>query len=155
MNDDSTIRRDNLRSLRLTPAQLIERCGRTYTYWRDLLSTSKKSFGEKVARSIEGDLNLPRGWLDEPHGPSAAGVEVPLVLKESQATYSATPAGASIEVALAELHSRLADAPPEAREAIAMNLAGWARQGGGDHWMRSLVALLNGTSRKQTRTGTE
>lgn len=69
MSDDASIRRANLRSLRLDPTQLKRKAGRTYSYWRDLLQSDKKSFGEKVARSIEPDLGLPRGWLDQLHDP--------------------------------------------------------------------------------------
>ena len=67
MSDDAAIRRANLRALKLDPNQLKAKAGRTYSYWRDLLESDKKSFGEKVARSMEPDLGLPRGWLDQDH----------------------------------------------------------------------------------------
>lgn len=39
-----------------------------YTYCRDLLEDSSKSFGEKAARKIEDLLHLPSGYLDQVHG---------------------------------------------------------------------------------------
>jgi hypothetical protein len=41
---------------------------KTYPYWRDLLESPAKSFGEKAARGIEERLELGRGWLDRDHG---------------------------------------------------------------------------------------
>ena len=64
MSQLALIRRENLRSLDLTPKELVAKAGRTYSYWRDLMEDGKKSFGEKVARSIEESLGLPDGWLD-------------------------------------------------------------------------------------------
>jgi hypothetical protein len=71
-NEIGQIRRENLARQALPVengrgqliARLIERCGRTYSYWRDLLSDPKKSFGEKIAREIEDKLPLPPGSLD-------------------------------------------------------------------------------------------
>lgn len=67
MSEDAQTRRDNLASLQLGPKALTEKLGRTYSFWRDL-TKSDKSFGEKLARSIEEGLDLPRGWLDRPRG---------------------------------------------------------------------------------------
>lgn len=68
MSDDAAIRRENLRGLKKTPAELRAIGGGAYSYWRDLLQDPNKSFGEKAARNIETKLNLPRGWLDTPRG---------------------------------------------------------------------------------------
>ena len=68
VSEDSGIRRANLR--RLCAARLLDarglsaRVGSRYSYWRDMLTDEKKSFGEKIARRIEEALELPRGWLD-------------------------------------------------------------------------------------------
>jgi len=70
MSEDAQIRRDNLATLQLGPKELTEKLGRTYSFWRDLVK-SNKSFGEKLARSIEDGLELPRGWLDRPPGANA------------------------------------------------------------------------------------
>ena len=67
MADDAMIRRDNLRRLTTKPNELVERCGKTYSYWRDMLSDPKKSFGEKIARHIEDCWKLPRLWMDQVH----------------------------------------------------------------------------------------
>ncbi len=82
MSEDAFIRRGNLRRLCVSrnwgPKDLTLAAGRRYSFWFDLLNDSKKSFGEKVARDIEQQLNLPRGWLDEPAAlpvPSTLGAE--------------------------------------------------------------------------------
>lgn len=67
MSEDAQIRRANLASLQLGPSGLVAKLGRSYSFWRDILET-QKSFGEKLARSIEDGLSLPRGWLDRPQG---------------------------------------------------------------------------------------
>ncbi len=71
MSDEAAIRRVNLNRLckarSWKPADLHSAMGEdggTYSYWPNLLSNSKKSFGEKTARKIEDALSLPRGWLD-------------------------------------------------------------------------------------------
>lgn len=58
-------RRARLKSLGLAPATLAQCAGRTVSYWHDLMAAPKKSFGERAARSIELDLGLPDGWLDQ------------------------------------------------------------------------------------------
>lgn len=66
MSEDASIRRENLNRLKIGARELSERVGGRYTYWRDLLTDPKKSFGEKAARKIEEKLELPRGSLDVP-----------------------------------------------------------------------------------------
>jgi hypothetical protein len=63
MSDDSLIRLENLKSLKLTARELSEKVGGRISYWNDMLS-GNKSFGEKIARKIEEKLGLPRGSLD-------------------------------------------------------------------------------------------
>lgn len=63
MSDDALIRVENLRKTGKTAVELASAIGSSYQYWRDMLD-GKKSFGEKIARKIEGKLGLPRGWLD-------------------------------------------------------------------------------------------
>ncbi|XVJ68202.1 MAG: hypothetical protein HEQ39_09575 [Rhizobacter sp.] len=69
MSDDAMIRRANLKRLMKARgwnyATLAELTGKGYSYWPELLKNEKKSFGEKVARSIEQALELPRLWLDD------------------------------------------------------------------------------------------
>jgi len=65
MSEDASIRRENLKRLKLGPQELSDRIGGRYSYWRDMLYNEKKPFGEKAARKIEERLALPRGCLDE------------------------------------------------------------------------------------------
>ncbi len=64
------IRLINLRALCATrgwgPAELGRATGRKTSQCSDMLR-GDKSFGEKIARSFEDKLSLPRGWLDVPH----------------------------------------------------------------------------------------
>jgi hypothetical protein len=68
MAEDAFIRRRNLNRLCHArgwgPRELVDRAGKSYSYWRDLLTNPDKSFGERVARDIERTLHLPRLWLD-------------------------------------------------------------------------------------------
>lgn len=68
MSEDAQLRRVNLQRLcdarGYTLRDLETRLWGRYSYWRDLLHSAEKSFGEKVARRIEDRLDLPRGWLD-------------------------------------------------------------------------------------------
>lgn len=68
MSDEALIRRENLRRLGRSPRELQALVGHSYSYWRDLMQSPSKSFGEKTARKIEEALGLPRNWLDEPGG---------------------------------------------------------------------------------------
>ena len=61
----TNIRRKNLVELGKTAAELSRDVGGSYQYWRDLLASEKKSFGEKVARKIEEAYGLTRGHLDQ------------------------------------------------------------------------------------------
>lgn len=72
MSDEAAIRRANLKALCKQRGWSIKALAERltwarYSYWRDLLENSSKSFGEKVARRIEETLDLGRGWLDEPN----------------------------------------------------------------------------------------
>lgn len=70
MAEDALIRRKNLARLCTTRGwgakDLVTHAGRRYSYWRDLLVDPSKSFGERIARNIEQELDLPRLWLDSP-----------------------------------------------------------------------------------------
>lgn len=87
------IRRTNLQALNKTPAQLSERVGGRYTYWRDMLK-GDKSFGEKIARKIEEAYGLPRGYLDAPHQPGEVlSAAEPAARYGAPAAQDAAPAG--------------------------------------------------------------
>lgn len=64
MSDEAAIRRANFRALAKTPAAAHAVLGGRYSYWRDLMETPTKSFGEKVARRIEEAYGIPRYALD-------------------------------------------------------------------------------------------
>jgi len=67
MADDALIRKKNLIRLGKNSRELVTILGRTYSYWQGLMHDPKKSFGEKIAREIEGRWGLPRLWLDDVH----------------------------------------------------------------------------------------
>ena len=93
MIDLATIRRENLKKIRErrfpTNSELARAIGRSPSQVNDMLSGTK-SFGSKIARSIEETLKLPAGYLDEPHElesiPSHRGKRIP-VLSFVQAGY--------------------------------------------------------------------
>lgn len=67
MSDDAEIRRANLNRLCKArgwkSADLAAHTGRGYSFYPPLLK-GPKSFGEKLARDLEHELEPPRGWLD-------------------------------------------------------------------------------------------
>lgn len=126
VSEDRLIRVDNLRRLckargwitdkSLGASELRNRLGRSYVFWRDLLN-GDKSFGEKLARDIEGGLALPRGWLDNAEAavPSEEGSSQPdLVYRSGSMTVATELKGPvrdiDIDVALSQSLHYLADA---------------------------------------------
>lgn len=70
--DIQSVRRSNLRRAiedleHGNMTALAERAKKSPTQISDMLS-GRKAFGEKVARAIERALDLPSGWMDQPHG---------------------------------------------------------------------------------------
>lgn len=76
MSDTQNIRRENLNALCLrhgwvshksthlgSPSELVNRLGRSSSFWSDRL-TGRKSIGAELAREIEETLNLPKYSLD-------------------------------------------------------------------------------------------
>lgn len=61
------------------------------------------------------------------------------------------PKPSSLATCLDALAAALAAAPASSREALALNLAGWARDGGRGPWQQVVQALLDGASGKQRR----
>lgn len=68
MNEDSLLRRENLHRLCKArgwgASDLARLFTSRYTYWRDLLTDTRKPFGEKKARALEQEAGLPRLWFD-------------------------------------------------------------------------------------------
>lgn len=94
MNDQTLIRRANLRALYDSPQKLAIATGKKYTYCRDLLKTDTKSFGERAARDIEELLGLARGALDTPleNRPAReSGAAIALQATERAAPYARPP----------------------------------------------------------------
>ncbi len=75
----------------------------------------------------------------------------PFRAAEPVRVYAVSP-GLSQALELVGLH--LAKVPPEMRAAVATNMAGWAQDGGRDHWRTVLLTLLNGEATKLIRAGT-
>lgn len=71
-------RLDNLKRMGLTAAELSARVGGLKSYWHGMLA-GQRPFGEKAARKIEEQLELPRGSMDESEAvnPVAAPVYKP------------------------------------------------------------------------------
>lgn len=86
MIDLPAIRRANLQKIRdkrfTSNAELARAIERAPSQVNDML-TGTKSFGFKIARSIEEKLKLPRGYLDEPHElekvPLRYGKKIPII----------------------------------------------------------------------------
>ena len=133
MSDDASIRRANLRSLRLDPPALVARAGKSNSYWRDLLTLESKSFGEKAARSIEASLELPRGWLDVPHGLAEAPK-----LKQLPSVRSET----TVDQAFAAIAPLLAQVPRDERQYLATQLSLWVLQGGPADMLPPILRML-------------
>jgi Peptidase S24-like len=105
MNEDHLIRRNNLRLLceswGMRPGDLRDRVGSSYPFWRDLLTSDAKPFGEKVARRIEEALGLQRGWLDEPQRRSQKNVGREVATTSQTSAVSRTAGSATIAPAAA------------------------------------------------------
>ena len=71
MADNALIRRQNFKRLfpedKFGPADLVQKFGRSPSFWTDLRA-GRKSFGEKLARSLEEVGKLAPGSLDLEQG---------------------------------------------------------------------------------------
>lgn len=67
--EDSLVRLDRFKAeckaqgVELTPSSLVSRLWRSPSFWSDLLA-GRKSFGEKLARAIEEQMQISRYSLD-------------------------------------------------------------------------------------------
>lgn len=70
MSEDTLIRFENLdalvKALKWGPSDLAQATKRSKSQCGDMLKR-RKSFGEKIARDMEHQLGLPRGWFDQIH----------------------------------------------------------------------------------------
>lgn len=129
MSDERLIRLENLRDLKQQkgwgPVDFAREFGRRVSYWSDVLraDTSNKSFGEKVARSVEEKLGLPRHALDNPDcfRRSHAAVGTAHRLEERGPTYG-------VDHSLS--HPAAEDAPTESIEDAFRAGRGWSGKDG-------------------------
>ena len=76
--------------------------------------------------------------------------EKPPLAREESASYELAALGPTIEQAVEVIGIALAGASAEAREAVAANMAGWARAGGKEPWASVITSLLNANSGKRS-----
>lgn len=95
----------------------------------EALSGGTKSLTAENAARAARFLGVEVYWLCTGEGPMRAE--------------PGTPAALSVEVVAERFGRVLATLGPMQREAAAQVLAGWARDGGADHWMRMFVALAS------------
>lgn len=103
MSEDTLIRYENLdalvKALQWGPSDLAQATKRSKSQCGDMLKR-RKSFGEKLARDMEHQLGLPRGWFDQIHDAAevatassnmaSAGSPGAPAAKESSPVYGAT-----------------------------------------------------------------
>jgi len=111
--------------------------------------------GAFVGQMLRGDRPITEKTLDV----LARLPELADLFRTTDAIRAQEPAAqyrapATLVEALEVLGGHLTRVPPDMREAVATNLAGWARDGGRDHWRSVLQALLNSEPSKLRRTGT-
>jgi transcriptional regulator with XRE-family HTH domain len=88
-------------------------------------------------------------WIAEGTGPkrsrlASIDVQHPTVAHEPMGAYTTT-------ALLDQLEQLLQSVPHEQREAVATNLAGWAREGGQPHWRPALATLLDPSAQRSKR----
>lgn len=81
-------------------------------------------------------------WIAKGLGPKHTTV-APAAAREPAARYDTTGQ------TLVQLGRLLAAVPPSHREAVAANLAGWARDGGAEHWRAAMAGLLSDIDSKR------
>jgi transcriptional regulator with XRE-family HTH domain len=127
----------------LSQADIARECGVSTPSVNDWISGNTKSMKPEPARKAAKLFGCDQNWL-------ASGVGYPRWSDDSEAPATvALPARPTLSVALATVSSHLASAPVETREALATCLAGWARDGGKEHWHQALLGLLMAPSGKQ------
>lgn len=93
--------------------------------------------------SLARVLGVQPQWLETGHGVKEATHQLP----------APTFGPGDLDLCLQGLGAALATAPADLREALAVNLAGWARDGGAEHWQSAVQGLLStaAASRKRLR----
>ena len=133
MSEDAAIRRQRLRSLKLSAKDLQAKAGKSPSYWRDLLGLESKSFGEKAARYIEDKLELPPRWLD--------GIEHTTALPAAGRSTAHTLVVQATHATPTQIADALLSAPEAVREELAQVLAQLVKTGSSAYCQR-LAELL-------------
>lgn len=102
--------------------------------------------------SYFSDVVGPAHWglVRFPTGPAQPEPVVPVAAREPDKPYHTKGASRSLSVALDVLGAELRRIPIELREAVATNLAGWAREGGAPHYKPAIMAILDSEPEKRS-----
>jgi hypothetical protein len=132
------IRRANLRALvneaggQAKLARVVGISEAQMTQWingsPDSRTGKARGMRPESCRRVEEAAGKPPGWMDAAHELRVVGAK-------------GDPIG--IENAFEIVGVALANAPRGMREAIAQNMAGWAREGGAGHYRVALLAMLS------------
>ena len=104
-----------------------------------------RTITEESARDIERRAGKLKGWMDSTDG-------IHLEARTSAFVQPSPPPSITLADALEVLGIELAKVSPDLREAVATNLAGWARDGGKDHWRQAVLGFLQAPPTKRTGT---
>jgi len=102
----------------------------------------------KAIGKLEAAIYLERAsgfsalWIAKGLGPKHPAVAA-VIARQPAAKYD------TAAQTLAQLGRMLSSVPQSHREAVAANLAGWARDGGADHWRAMLAGLLSDIDNKR------
>lgn len=124
--EDSQIRLTNLRLLLasrgLSVAGASRQFGRSVSFWSDMLN-GRKSFGERLARRIEEQAQLPRGALDRPLARDELPTPDVLVASEPPGPWGASPQSRSRSLSLEAFLTQLAAMPRSRGMAVSAALS--------------------------------
>lgn len=112
--------------------------------WLGKGSKEIKSIGKmEAAIYLERATGFSALWVAKGMGPKkvAPALAKPISTGESPGPWTTTPQ------LLEQLGIVLAQVPRERRKAVADNLAGWALEGGAEHWRQALTSILSGPSK--------
>ena len=130
-------------------ADLVRESGESrsvVSQWLGRSSKIIKSIGKmQAAERLESASGFYALWIAKGIGPKH-------VVTPFQKT-ALPPAAPTLADALTVLGMRLAEAAPEMREAVAANLAGWARSGGQGPWLDLVEQLLQRRPEKRQSNG--
>jgi hypothetical protein len=99
----------------------------------------------EAAVAIERASGYSAVWVATGKGPKHVDSAERLVAREPQKPYFSTTQ------VLEQVQLLLARVPADRRAAVAETLAGWAREGGAEHWRHMLETLLAPPEKQQRR----